>query len=222
MTVVMTSPSTWGGSIVGTPSGTVYSCGPSQVVDVQTADILTLTLLGFAPGAPPDPSVYNTSQVFNMLAAMNDQFVPLADTVSDTDMALEKTDSGVYMASSANTNQSTVRSGLVVCDNPPIATTDAPGRVTVRWLMPRITDVTASVYMAVSALKADGSLEELSSGTVPMNVLDGSITLSDISWSGDGSQVISLVALLYCSLTVPAAKPSIAVQFTQAIASVGS
>lgn len=46
-TVVMITPSTFGGSVSGTPSGTVYAPGPSATVTVQQEDVATLAALGF-------------------------------------------------------------------------------------------------------------------------------------------------------------------------------
>lgn len=46
-TVNMIAPSTFGGIVEGTPSGTVYTGTPGSVVAVQYADITTLAGLGF-------------------------------------------------------------------------------------------------------------------------------------------------------------------------------
>lgn len=47
VTVNMIAPSTFGGIVEGTPSGTVYTGTPGSVVAVQYADINTLAGLGF-------------------------------------------------------------------------------------------------------------------------------------------------------------------------------
>ncbi len=48
-TVSMIAPSTFGGEVSGTPSGTVYAPAPGGVVAAQSEDVPILTSLGFTP-----------------------------------------------------------------------------------------------------------------------------------------------------------------------------
>lgn len=50
-TVNMIAPSTFGGIVEGTPSGTVYTGTPGSVVAALYADITTLAALGFTPAS---------------------------------------------------------------------------------------------------------------------------------------------------------------------------
>lgn len=50
-TVAMIAPSTFGGIVEGTPSGTVYTGTPGSVVNALYPDINTLAGLGFTPAS---------------------------------------------------------------------------------------------------------------------------------------------------------------------------
>lgn len=108
-TLTMQAPASFGGNVVGTPSGTVYVPNALAQVAALYADVPTLLSLGFYPNvAGSDPIGYilganmnvTTDQAFTMALPANVPFVLQRILVVNPSISLTTAAGGIYTAAS--------------------------------------------------------------------------------------------------------------------------